>query len=228
MRNPWQSYAKEVDPRQRRPAREGASGDAWWRMDWRWIDGVADAAGTLGACALVMPDGGQAKRLVRHAELVSALLGCDPSAIELSHDPAGRPVLLRPRQALHLSRATRDGIAVLAAAPCPVGVDIERIEPDREPAWNVLSGTERTALTALPEEERAEAFAQIWSAKEAYLKALGVGLRREPGTFSVLRQGSRFTIQDRERPGQTCLGVLTSHSSRDRRYILAGITFPAS
>lgn len=196
-------------------------------MDWRWIDDIADAAGIADACAFVTADDGAAGRLNRHAALVAAMLGCDPRLVAISRNDSGAPVLLRPTQALSLSRAARDDLTVLAAAPCPIGVDLERIEPGREPAWNVLSGSERAALQALPEPEWPQAFARLWSAKEAYLKALRVGLRREPASFSVVHDATRFTIHDPEHPKQKCLGVHTTHESGERRYVLAGVLLPA-
>lgn len=207
--------------------RVGASVDAWWAMDWRWIDGLAHMTRTHDACALVSAAASPDLRMRQHAALVSTMLGLDQSAIAMGHDGTGAPVLLQPAQGLSLSRATRDGIAVLAAASCRVGVDIEAIEAGREPAWNVLSAQERDALQALPEASLAEAFAQVWSAKEAYLKALGIGLRQEPSGFSVRCEGKHFRITDPQRPGQTCLGFLSTHASGIRKYVLAGALLPA-
>ncbi len=209
------------------PCREGASIDAWWPMDWHWIEDASQASGDFGACALIRPAGSAGMRVQAHAELVAAMLGCEAARVTMGHDAAGRPLLLQPAQPLHLSRAAREGVAVLCAARCPVGVDIETVETDREPAWNVLSPTEQDWLRALPASAAAQAFAALWSAKEAYLKALGTGLRREPGEFTVLPDGDRFSIDDPRSPGLTCLGFLSSRKWGARHYALAGALLPA-
>ena len=43
------------------------------------------------------------------------------------------------------------------------------------------------------------AFTRLWSLKEAYVKALGVGLEREPASFAVhFADGEAASIQDPE------------------------------
>ena len=54
-----------------------------------------------------------------------------------------------------------------------------------------LEPRERIALGAVPEAERAAAFAQCWVRKEAYLKGTGEGLSREPDAVRV-GLGTRF------------------------------------
>ena len=45
--------------------------------------------------------------------------------------------------------------------------------------------------------ERASGFARLWSLKEAYLKALGTGLSREPSSFAVcFRDHETAAIED--------------------------------
>jgi 4'-phosphopantetheinyl transferase len=69
-----------------------------------------------------------------------------------------------------------------------VGVDLERIAPDREVgrlASRYLSPVEREALGLLPDDERGAAFHWCWTAKEACLKAVGVGLTEPLDSFDV-------------------------------------------
>ena len=73
---------------------------------------------------------------------------------------------------------------MVAVARAPVGVDIERVDLDSEIPWNVLHPTEVDLLKAHQDEARAHAFARLWSVKEAYVKALRVGLR-EAESFAV-------------------------------------------
>ncbi|POR48053.1 4'-phosphopantetheinyl transferase family protein [Bosea psychrotolerans] len=135
--------------------------------------------------------------------IIAAQLGLPVEAIAIGHDERGRPLLAQPvGTGLYLSLATRAGFVALALAPHPVGVDIERLEPLATPPLAVLHPQERTALLTLHELARPLAFAELWAAKEAYVKALGTGFARAPESFSVtLTAQGVFSISDPERPG---------------------------
>lgn len=68
-----------------------------------------------------------------------------------------------------------------------LGIDLERVKPAAmgpiaERAFGV---EELTALHALPEAQRVEAFYRGWTRKEAYAKATGRGFALPPGDFEV-------------------------------------------
>ncbi|MGY6026546.1 4'-phosphopantetheinyl transferase family protein [Streptomyces spinosirectus] len=66
-----------------------------------------------------------------------------------------------------------------------------RLGPDER---DQLAGAARGARGALASE--------LWVLKEAYLKALGTGLTRGLGSFTVVRHpGSRIAVQDPQQPG---------------------------
>ena len=90
---------------------------------------------------------------------------------------AGKPALAGgPR----FSLAHSAGHAILAVCDdAEVGADLELVRADlAEPpsAERFFSATERAELKALPEPERVRRFFQLWTAKEAYLKATGEGI----------------------------------------------------
>ncbi|MEU6113459.1 4'-phosphopantetheinyl transferase superfamily protein [Streptomyces sp. NPDC047117] len=93
--------------------------------------------------------------------------------------PHGRPAVAGPAgAAVHFSLSHTGGLALLGLAARPVGVDVERV-PDVglvRDAAGALHPAEQEELAALPEAERAAAFARCWTRKEAYLKAIGEGL----------------------------------------------------
>jgi 4'-phosphopantetheinyl transferase len=130
-------------------------------------------------------------------------LGLPADAVTIGHDGRGRPLLAAPGgTGLHLSLATRAGHVAIALALHPVGTDIEVVDSRSPPPLAVLHQLERAALLALPDAMRAEAFARLWSAKEAYVKALGLGFLREPDSFCVtLGVDGSFTIDDPARGG---------------------------
>jgi 4'-phosphopantetheinyl transferase len=77
---------------------------------------------------------------------------------------------------------------VAVAAGREVGVDVEHFRPLPEVqqiAERYFSAREREALANLPEAERPGAFFNIWSCKEAFIKANGQGLTYPWQGFSV-------------------------------------------
>lgn len=136
--------------------------------------------------------------LVRRAALralVAKVAGVAPASVAVSRDARGAPVLAAPG-GLHVSISARGDWAALAVSDRPVGVDLEIIGPALEPAWNVLAKSERGALAALPAQDRHRAFLELWTAKEAYLKARGSGLAREPSEIAATFGADSFTIRD--------------------------------
>ncbi|WP_305680613.1 4'-phosphopantetheinyl transferase superfamily protein [Bosea sp. (in: a-proteobacteria)] len=132
------------------------------------------------------------------ARILARQLGLPREAVTISHDARGRPLVEQPRgSGLHLSLATRAGLVAVALAHRPVGVDVEAVDETASPPMNVLHPDERAWLLAQPPESRAVAFARLWSAKEAYVKALGTGFAQAPESFAVaISQDGAFTVRD--------------------------------
>jgi phosphopantetheinyl transferase len=126
---------------------------------------------------------------------VAARLGALARDVEIGHAASGAPLVLAPRCALKISVAGREDFCAVAMSSNSVGVDIEPLRPGAEPPWNVLHPRERAALEALAGAARDEALLRLWTAKEAYLKALGLGLAREPTRVAV---DLDFRISDEE------------------------------
>lgn len=120
-------------------------------------------------------------------EILGGRLGVDPAALRIERacascgGPHGRPVLPEhPEVVVSLSHS--EGLALLAVAGgARVGVDLEvvRARPrlDRL-AGRVLTPEEHDAWVASPPGHRLQVFLTAWTAKEAFLKALGEGIRR--------------------------------------------------
>jgi phosphopantetheine--protein transferase-like protein len=162
-------------------------------------------------------------RLKAHQALIGHVLGLEPDHIVLGHNATGAPIVLAPRDCgLHLSRSARPGIALVAAASQPIGVDVEEADAASEVPWNVLSEMERAPLIGLPHDKRTVAFAMLWSVKEAYLKALGIGLTREPSSFTVqIGQDGQISISD---PAHTTNHVIVRALTRrknDKLYAMS-------
>ena len=149
--------------------------------------------------------------------IVAARLGVAPESIEIGHAPSGAPRVLAPGSSLKISVSGRADFCAVAMAEAPIGVDIE---PSRaiEPPWSLLHPNERKALETLTGEARADAFARLWTAKEAYLKALGLGFARDPTKIAI---GLDFSILDEE-------AAPTILTRGWRRFVLNGEDFIAA
>lgn len=136
-------------------------------------------------------------------QVIARQLGLPADAVTIGHDGTGRPFLSEPDgTGLHLSLATRAGLVAVALARRPVGIDVERVDAATEPPLEVLHPEEAAMLRALPTASRPLAFARLWAAKEAYVKALGTGFLRAPESFDVtLLSAERFAVTDPFNPG---------------------------
>ena len=108
----------------------------------------------------------------------------EPAAsLELSVGANGKPFLRDTSGGpapLRFSLSHADGVALIAVAwQREVGVDIEREEPDRADlavARRMFTADEAAALAGMPPALRCRAFFALWTAREAYAKAIGRGL----------------------------------------------------
>jgi phosphopantetheinyl transferase len=173
-----------------------------------WLRGPDETASSLPVAWLIATRRNPTNLVERSAlrrgiaqDLIARQFSLPLEAVTIEHDEAGRPVLARPAgTGLHISLATRSGLVAVALARAPVGVDVERIEPSVAPPLASLHPDERAALAALPNAARPLAFARIWAAKEAYVKALGVGFVRAPESFAAaLLADGGFSMVDPDR-----------------------------
>jgi 4'-phosphopantetheinyl transferase len=142
--------------------------------------------------------------------ILASYTGRPPEALRFAYGQFGKPSLA-PKSGgsqLCFNLAHSDGLALYAVArQREVGVDVERIFPDVVTGGLVeklFCHSERLAFQALPESARCKAFFDCWTRKEACLKAMGVGLQVEPGSFAAPR--------DREELGALWQGSATRWS----------------
>jgi 4'-phosphopantetheinyl transferase len=119
--------------------------------------------------------------VVAHGALRAVLarhLRRDPREVAVVRAPDSKLRLAAEEVRFNLSHS--GGLAVVAVtSDHEVGIDVERVRPDF-PALSVadrfFSADERIALRAVDDRQRACAFFELWTRKEAYLKAVGVGI----------------------------------------------------
>ena len=149
-----------------------------------WIDNLD---GWDGSLPVVLAAAGLSlqQRDATFQRIVARGLDVPPEAVVIERATGRAPAVARPRgTGLHLSTSSRGPFRALAAAGSRIGVDVELADAGEIP-WNVLHPDEVSWLARENDAARAQSFARLWSVKEAYLKALGIGLAREPASFAV-------------------------------------------
>lgn len=132
----------------------------------------------------------QATYVLAHAMwrlLLSICLDVDPADVPLTNTPIGQPLLPGTRFATSLSHSGR-WVAVAIAGARSVGVDIERVPSPvalDDLFTSVCTPAEANQLRDLPRRDREHALLQLWTRKEAALKAFGIGLTLAPSTFPI-------------------------------------------
>lgn len=114
-------------------------------------------------------------------QVLGRISGLPPAELRFSSGQSGKPCLSAPAASvLRFSIAhTETLLAILTAEGGEPGIDVEAIRPERDDllmARRFFCPQEAEALAALDAARRPEAFTRLWCLKEAYLKALGVGL----------------------------------------------------
>lgn len=124
-------------------------------------------------------------------ELLAPRLGIPPGGIEFIGNAYGKPRLADVHRAPELNfNVSHSGSLALYAfcRDCDVGVDVElmrEIEDADDLAERFFSPAEAAALAALPVDQKSLAFLACWTRKEAFIKAIGLGLSCPLDAFDV-------------------------------------------
>ena len=120
--------------------------------------------------------------------VLSSLLGIRAAEIRLSTDQNGKPRLEgeeRPPLFFNLSHS-HDLAAIAVSASFDIGLDIEMLrDADFAGVMTLFSRIERAALEQLPLHARTNAILRLWTCKEAFMKAVGLGLTMALDSFDV-------------------------------------------
>jgi len=130
---------------------------------------------------------------VAHGALRTILgryLSADPHTLHFDHGPKGKPQLADPNHqhlAFNLSHSGELALVGLTLKPA-IGVDVEELRPLRDMlnlAKHTFAPSEYETLNALPSDQHIEGFFNCWTRKEAYIKAIGLGLSQPLDEFHV-------------------------------------------
>lgn len=118
-------------------------------------------------------------------------LGIRPTDIRFKLTEHGKPEIVDHPLPFNLSHTDSNAVVAITAGPA-VGVDVERVRQNVEAldlAKRFFSAPEVEWLRSQPSAETANSFFSCWTAKEAYIKACGIGLSMPLAEFSLIPRG---------------------------------------
>lgn len=119
-------------------------------------------------------------------EILGGYLATQPAEIRFRYGERGKPYLAPNQQLFFNLSHSADLAAIAISRDFEVGVDIERLRPvRRDLPKRYFSPREAMALDALEGDAWQIAFFRCWTRKEAFIKALGEGMRQPLKSFSV-------------------------------------------
>jgi 4'-phosphopantetheinyl transferase len=147
--------------------------------------------------------------------LLAQYLNCDARDLGFTYGVNGKPRLQSLSSDLPLEfNLTHSGDLALYALTLehPLGIDLEQIRPDCNYlaiAQRFFTAQEVSGLLSLPLEQQPAAFFQIWTAKEAYIKALGgsvfSGLSQLEVKLADLPEQNTWTVGKYVCAGDRCI-----------------------
>ena len=131
-------------------------------------------------------------------ELLAARLATPPSQIDIRYDSWGHPSLAGDvSPAISISHSG-PLCAVAVAHAGKVGVDIEVLQPDIDIAalaGDCCTPAEQELLNSVLPENRAATFYAIWTLKEAYQKAIGLGMAIDMRSIATEKRPDGIHLQ---------------------------------
>ena len=128
-------------------------------------------------------------------DLLGRYTGCRPDDVDIVYNSYGKPHIEAPIE-FNVSYSHRMGVIALAVDTM-LGADIEQVRLIPEAGDIVrsqFSDAERQAYFNLPDADRNGAFFEIWTRKEAFIKAIGRGLSFPLNEFSVGIDGTTGVV----------------------------------
>ncbi len=115
-------------------------------------------------------------------QLLGAYLGLPAAVLEFEHEAKGKPSLAGAAKAseLQFNLAHCENLALIAVChKNPIGVDVERVrrlDDAEQLVERFFSKREASRFRLVPAAQKSAAFFNLWTRKEAWLKATGEGI----------------------------------------------------
>ena len=135
-----------------------------------------------------------ARGILRH--ILSRYLMADPGQLRFKYGPHGKPALdhtgvLGTNLRFNISHS-KGLLLVVVSVERELGIDLEQIQPalvTKEIVTEVFSEQEQTRFCSVQPAIQPKMFFEVWTRKEAYLKARGIGLSVPLNQLEVLQSG---------------------------------------
>jgi 4'-phosphopantetheinyl transferase len=119
--------------------------------------------------------------------VLSGYLNCASADLQFSYGARGKPGLVNAD--LHFNLAHSHELALIAVTRvAAVGVDVEKLRPVRDAARiaeRYFTANEAAAFRNVSPDQQAVVFFNLWTRKEAWLKATGEGITEALSKFEV-------------------------------------------
>ncbi|HVW77575.1 MAG TPA: 4'-phosphopantetheinyl transferase superfamily protein [Alloacidobacterium sp.] len=121
--------------------------------------------------------------------LLGSYLDCDPKDIAFTTNQYGKPSVSSPASCLSFNMSHSGALTMIAIClGAEIGLDVEAVRPI--PEWEDIaashfSSREIASIRTEPWDEQQNAFFRCWTRKEAFIKAMGMGLSIPLHHFSV-------------------------------------------
>lgn len=137
--------------------------------------------------------------------VLSRYLRVPPRALRFDFNAHGKPTL-PAASGLHFNLSHSKGVCVLAVSGMgPIGVDLERVDAARsrdEISAHYFTPDEHRHVMDHEPSWRSMAFFAIWTLKESFIKAVGMGLSMPLSSFSMRLDHKRLSLH--VDPGTPC------------------------
>lgn len=120
--------------------------------------------------------------------ILGSKLGIPPADVPIRISESGKPHLEGPNEGLHFNLSHSNSLAILAlSTEGPVGVDLEPINRAADLLECEASFCHPLEIASLPDDPtaRQDQLLQLWTMKEAVLKAVGTGFLLPPESIRI-------------------------------------------
>ena len=128
--------------------------------------------------------------------ILSKYIDVAPQAIQFRYGEFGKPEIRASDLKFNVSHSFGRALIALTRES-HVGVDLEHIRIEfktQQIVERYFGPTERHALNGMPASQKRAAFYRLWTLKEAYMKATGLGLSCAMDAIEVDLESDRFSI----------------------------------
>ncbi|WP_283787070.1 AMP-binding protein [Pantoea stewartii] len=165
-----------------------------------------------------------AKRRLR--QILAEQTGIAANAIRFDYSPYGKPLLRLPagfHKAVYFNVShTKRTIAIAVCPSHPIGIDVEELSNSsslHSSSDIFCSAAEKKLIFACPDSQRDHLCLVLWTRKEAFLKATGVGLSRSPHTVDVTMPRNENILLYSYRHVDTVISLGCAHSEASVSFI---------